>query len=223
MFVSTNLPAICLIPIKLEIGRQTATECSQTLKEIFRGGLAGDIERAPVCGANFDVIAFLRFSASTTLAGRRTARLLPHLAICMAFSDDIRRPNVYLFGLPSKRSASRRGLCVRCWRFRQPRQLQSKWKPGANPPTAAATLLWARAVRSSERGSPACCVKMDPGRFCDKQSPEGGLQPENHGMPRLKHEVDQTLPGPSGTRSCGSGGPETKGAVAVRPPRGAVR
>jgi hypothetical protein len=44
MFVSKKLPGIRLVPIELEVGRQTPSECTQPLQDFVATGLAGHFQ-----------------------------------------------------------------------------------------------------------------------------------------------------------------------------------
>jgi hypothetical protein len=84
--VPKNLAGIRLVPIEDEIGGQATAEGAQALQQVVAAQLVRDHEIPGVGDVDFDLVAFLETEASTTAAGRRTARLLPHLATCMAAS-----------------------------------------------------------------------------------------------------------------------------------------
>jgi len=76
MLVSKKLPGICLVPIELKSaegagGRRAGASAAPCAR------LACYREVARIDDMNLDVVASFSSSASTTDAGRRTARLLP--------------------------------------------------------------------------------------------------------------------------------------------------
>ena len=84
--MSKKLPGIRLVPVELEVGGEATAEVAKAFQQLVAPGLARHAEPSPVSDVDFDLIAFLSPSASTTTAGRRTARLFPHFATCMLVS-----------------------------------------------------------------------------------------------------------------------------------------
>jgi hypothetical protein len=56
MFVSKKLPGIRLVPIELEVGRQTPSECTQPLQDFVATGLAGHFQFTSIGDADLDII-----------------------------------------------------------------------------------------------------------------------------------------------------------------------
>jgi hypothetical protein len=81
MSVSKKPRGIHLVSVEREIGGEAAAECAQPFQQLVAAGLARHAELSPVSDVDFDLV--VSPSASTTTAGRRTARLFPHFATCM--------------------------------------------------------------------------------------------------------------------------------------------
>ncbi|UYC11825.1 hypothetical protein NUG21_19080 [Xanthomonas sp. CFBP 8445] len=54
-------PAICLVPVELEVRRQLSAEGAEPLQHDFRSGLFAHSERPRITDEDFDVIAFPQF------------------------------------------------------------------------------------------------------------------------------------------------------------------
>src|ERR1700733_7177998 len=70
MFESKKLPGIRPIPIELEVGRQTPSECAQPLQEFVATGLAGHFQFASIGDANFNIVALFQFQCFYDLGGK---------------------------------------------------------------------------------------------------------------------------------------------------------
>ena len=68
----------------LEVARDCSAQCPRTGDKFVACRRFFDFEGAFADDVNRDIIASLRSRARTTLAGRRTAKLLPHFAIFIA-------------------------------------------------------------------------------------------------------------------------------------------
>jgi hypothetical protein len=88
--VSKKLPGIRLVSVELEVGGKAPRKARRRFTNSSRPGLRDTPNsRSSATWISMSSLSFSS-SASTTEAGRRTARLLPHFATCMEFAMDIR-------------------------------------------------------------------------------------------------------------------------------------
>ncbi len=81
---------ICVGPIEHKSGREWPAELAQTSERPLAAPVAAYFELFRTRHANLDLIALFKLkSVDDGLAGRRTAKLLPHFAICIRASLDI--------------------------------------------------------------------------------------------------------------------------------------
>jgi hypothetical protein len=75
---ASHLPGIGLLTIKLSVKREFLAKSPDTRDCVLAASVARDAERPVGRDMDLNLVALFRRSASTTEAGSRMARLLPH-------------------------------------------------------------------------------------------------------------------------------------------------
>src|SRR5580704_17354751 len=91
MFVSKKLPGIRLVPIELEVGRQTPAECTQPLQDFVAPGLAGHFQFTSIGDADLDIVALLQFQCFNESRGKTNRKAVVPFCDLHDGSTDIQR------------------------------------------------------------------------------------------------------------------------------------
>jgi len=84
-FVSKEglLALTSFIPVEFEPRRKRPFRVAQTPQCLCAARIAGNLKLSFARNRNLDLVALLQVRASTSPAGKRTAKLFPHLKICI--------------------------------------------------------------------------------------------------------------------------------------------